>query len=271
MDERTLLADRPLPDRYHEPADCRRSVAVESALHAGFLEDSEQSRTKVDSIALSPSNSRLGYSDSANATESQCECQAAIRDADLGALGRATSQTFVSVQEAKRSLDRLRPSELTRLLNSTPLGTVITERQLYRHREVAGRRIGEQRWIDLVRYTAWLVEERHEPQSTTRKSKTQSPASDKITKQGVLKLLEQQSYRCFLTGWELTPHNASLDHRLPVSRGGAHTISNAQALHEDVNRAKGTLTNEEFIELCRAVVRQADQKQQPQSISKDTP
>lgn len=33
---------------------------------------------------------------------------------------------------------KLRPSELARLLNSTPLGTVIDERQLYRHRVRAG-------------------------------------------------------------------------------------------------------------------------------------
>jgi len=32
---------------------------------------------------------------------------------------------------------RLRPSELARLLNSTPLGTVVSERQLYRHRMTA--------------------------------------------------------------------------------------------------------------------------------------
>ncbi len=33
---------------------------------------------------------------------------------------------------------KLRPSELCRLLNSTPLGEVINERQLYRHRSRAG-------------------------------------------------------------------------------------------------------------------------------------
>ena len=38
---------------------------------------------------------------------------------------------------------KLRPSELCRLLNSTPLGEVINERQLYRHRTRAGFRIGD--------------------------------------------------------------------------------------------------------------------------------
>ena len=57
----------------------------------------------------------------------------------------------------------LKPAELARLLNSTPLGTVISERQLYRHRTRAGYRIGDGRRVDLLRYVAWLVEERHAP------------------------------------------------------------------------------------------------------------
>ena len=58
---------------------------------------------------------------------------------------------------------KLRPSELCRLLNSTPLGEVINERQLHRHRTRAGLRIGDGRHVDLVRYLAWLVEIRHTP------------------------------------------------------------------------------------------------------------
>lgn len=58
---------------------------------------------------------------------------------------------------------RLRPSELCRLLNSTPLGEVISERQLYRHRTRAGLRIGDARHVDLLQYVAWLVSQRHAP------------------------------------------------------------------------------------------------------------
>ena len=58
---------------------------------------------------------------------------------------------------------KLRPSELCRLLNSTPLGEVISERQLYRHRQRAGFRIGDGRHVDLFRYVAWLVQVRHTP------------------------------------------------------------------------------------------------------------
>jgi hypothetical protein len=60
---------------------------------------------------------------------------------------------------------RLRPSELCRLLNSTPLGEVISEGQLKRHRTRAGLRIGDERHVDLLRYVAWLVQARHAPKA----------------------------------------------------------------------------------------------------------
>lgn len=57
----------------------------------------------------------------------------------------------------------MKPSECCRTLNSTRLGEVINERQLYRFRSRAGNRIGEGQHIDLLRFTAWLIEERHRP------------------------------------------------------------------------------------------------------------
>jgi len=58
---------------------------------------------------------------------------------------------------------QLKPGDLARLLNSTPLGAVIEERQLHRHRTRAGFRIGDGRRVDLFKYVAWLVDERHKP------------------------------------------------------------------------------------------------------------
>lgn len=58
---------------------------------------------------------------------------------------------------------KLRPVDLCRLLNSTPLGEVTSERQLYRHRTRAGFHIGDGKHIDLLRYVAWLVQDRREP------------------------------------------------------------------------------------------------------------
>ena len=74
----------------------------------------------------------------------------------------------------------------------------------------------------------------------------------------VLRLLECQQYRCALTGRRLTPQTAALDHVVPVRRAGEHVIDNTQILHKDVNRAKGSLTSEEFVGMCREVVRWCD-------------
>lgn len=62
---------------------------------------------------------------------------------------------------------KLRPGELCRMLNSTPAGEVINERQLYRHRNRGGFRIGDGRTVDLFRYTAWLFHTRREPKKET--------------------------------------------------------------------------------------------------------
>lgn len=62
----------------------------------------------------------------------------------------------------------LKPSLLTRMLNSTPLGEVLTERQLRYHRNRAGYRIGDDKKVDLLRYAAWLLWERHNPEPPTR-------------------------------------------------------------------------------------------------------
>lgn len=59
---------------------------------------------------------------------------------------------------------KLRPSELCRLLNSTPLGEVTNERQIYRLRSRFGLQIGNGQHVDLLRFTAKLIEVRHAPQ-----------------------------------------------------------------------------------------------------------
>ncbi|NRA37018.1 MAG: phage terminase large subunit family protein [Planctomycetes bacterium] len=60
-------------------------------------------------------------------------------------------------------IHKLRPSELTRLLNSSPLGAISDERQLYNLRMRAGFRIGEGKHINLLKFTAWLFDQRHNP------------------------------------------------------------------------------------------------------------
>ena len=61
----------------------------------------------------------------------------------------------------------LKATELVRLLNSTPLGTVVSDREIYRHRDLAGYRISadsKHKTLSLVRYAAWLIDLMHGPQ-----------------------------------------------------------------------------------------------------------
>lgn len=84
------------------------------------------------------------------------------------------------------------------------------------------------------------------------------PATDGISAANLLTVLESQNYQCALTGRVLTPDSASVDHAMPLSKGGEHAISNVQILHTDVNQAKGVMTTAEFIAMCREVVAHAD-------------
>lgn len=77
--------------------------------------------------------------------------------------------------------------------------------------------------------------------------------TEKITTSALRQLLVKQNYRCALTGWDLRPENASVDHVQPLARGGTNTIGNIQIVHGDANRAKGVMSQAEFLALCRAV------------------
>lgn len=89
---------------------------------------------------------------------------------------------------------------------------------------------------------------------TTLTSESEASDRERISTSDIRQLLEEQGYRCALTGVELTPEIASLDHKTPLSKGGAHSKANCQVLHIEVNRSKGAMSNEEFLAMCRAVV-----------------
>ena len=78
---------------------------------------------------------------------------------------------------------------------------------------------------------------------------------DSSTASELKRLLIQQEYRCALSGVPLEPSRAEIDHIKPVSKGGGHGINNLQWLSKHVNRAKGTMSNDAFIEMCKQVVK----------------
>ena len=70
----------------------------------------------------------------------------------------------------------------------------------------------------------------------------------------LLEMLEKQGFCCALSGIELSPDNAAVDHKIPLTCGGKHDATNAQILDATINRMKGTLTTEEFVSYCEKVV-----------------
>ena len=71
--------------------------------------------------------------------------------------------------------------------------------------------------------------------------------------QQLMDLLEQQEYRCALSGVKLTPEMAELDHKVPLSKGGSNAISNVQWVHKRINRMKGSMKQDDFIDMCSKV------------------
>jgi 5-methylcytosine-specific restriction endonuclease McrA len=215
----------------------------------------------------------------------QRDCKAA--SIALGKLGKPSGTTDQPVYI--KGIEKWRWNFATTVLrlNQAGLGRVISERQLYRHRKRCDERFVVNGKVDLIRYCAWLHLQRYPPdgqgpsnpnlnsnlnsnsyeqmKSNARARNQKFPVPTGVTKVNagqVLRLVKKQSECCALTGWPLIPSDAALDHIIPISRGGTHSIQNAQVLRRDVNRCKGTLTNEEFIEICEAVVAHSRQKTQ---------
>lgn len=61
---------------------------------------------------------------------------------------------------------------------------------------------------------------------------------------------------CYLTGLPIDldkPSSYELDHIMPRSRGGDNSIDNLGLCTKQANRAKGNLTKDEFIYLCKLI------------------
>jgi hypothetical protein len=70
-------------------------------------------------------------------------------------------------------------------------------------------------------------------------------------------LVERQKYKCALSGLSLTPETAQLDHVVALSDGGSNCIDNLQWLDAVVNRAKGTMSQDDFVMMCVRVAKHA--------------
>ena len=68
-------------------------------------------------------------------------------------------------------------------------------------------------------------------------------------------LLEEQKYKCALTGEVLTPDNTTFDHIEPLSKGGSSLKDNLQAVTKISNQCKSNLEMADFLELCFKIIK----------------
>lgn len=75
-----------------------------------------------------------------------------------------------------------------------------------------------------------------------------------ITESFLISLWESQCGICALTGEKMDIYESDIDHKIPLSRGGTHELSNLRWVTRRANNAKRDLLDEEFILLCKNVI-----------------
>ena len=68
-------------------------------------------------------------------------------------------------------------------------------------------------------------------------------------------LLKRQRMLCGLTGRRLNRDNISLDHIVPLSKGGSNEPSNLRFVHIDANTFKMDMDDSDLLELAKDIVR----------------
>jgi 5-methylcytosine-specific restriction endonuclease McrA len=67
-------------------------------------------------------------------------------------------------------------------------------------------------------------------------------------------LAKKQKLICPLTGEKLTVENISVDHKIPISKGGTNYISNLQLVTRRANTIKNNMSMNEFYLFCKNIV-----------------
>lgn len=86
---------------------------------------------------------------------------------------------------------------------------------------------------------------------------TEPDTPRQATAKEIYSLIKQQNHRCALTGIELTPDTAHVDHKKARSEGGGDEISNLQIVHKIVNRMKNTMSIDELVAWSKLIVAHA--------------
>lgn len=71
-----------------------------------------------------------------------------------------------------------------------------------------------------------------------------------VSARRLMQKFKTQEFRCFFSGQVLEREEASLDHVVPIVKGGRHEESNIELVHATINRMKGSMMAEEFVQWC---------------------
>ncbi|MDV6033218.1 MAG: HNH endonuclease [Phycisphaera sp. RhM] len=214
-----------------------------------------ESPTAISAIAesyglLGHSNSDGADCDTKNLPVATFENPMGLRVADEAAVLEASTTRVEDYQS-------MRPCDVVRALNRCGLGRVIHDRQLYRHRQEAESIESSKKRINLMAYAAWLFDRRHRKQKRKRQRKIDNHV---VTIDYLRKKLDEQAYCCAISGEHLTPDNFALDHIIALADGGDFSPSNCQLVTKAVNRAKNTMSQEDFIAMCQRITRFQESK-----------
>ena len=85
-------------------------------------------------------------------------------------------------------------------------------------------------------------------------------------------IFEAQNSRCAYTNELLIPGiNASIDHKIPLSRGGNNEHSNLQWVTLRINSMKNDMTHDEFLAICLLISKQASFQLNPPTVEESLP
>ena len=237
----------------------RRSLAPSTDLLHHSASDPLRSHAEsqaTEQESNSTSSIQLGFRFEERVESSDPSGTQSIEERQFGVCVEASLDILESKGPALPASLIFRPSSLVQLLNSTGLGEVISERQLYRQRKRAPKINSGTKRIDLLAYCAWLHLQRHKPKGQVRRRRVGN--LEVITLGELRRILKAQNHRCALTNEILTAENLSLDHIVPLAAGGDFSESNCQLVTAEVNRAKNTMLMSDFIELCKKVALHAE-------------
>jgi 5-methylcytosine-specific restriction endonuclease McrA len=86
------------------------------------------------------------------------------------------------------------------------------------------------------------------------KSKNKSPFT-RLTPLDLYTIVKRQRLICPITGLKLTAENISVDHIIPVSKGGSNSPDNIRLVHKMINHMKNYYSDTQFFDMCSLVVK----------------